>query len=58
MTTSGTTSFNPVRDKVIYGALRLCGAHNSANIPRPEQLQDTIDALDMMMKSWARKGKR
>ena len=56
MTTSGTTAFNPVRDKVIYGALRLCGAYNAANIPRPEQLQDAIDALDMMMKSWAMDG--
>ena len=56
MTTSGTTTWNPVRDKVIYGALRLCGAYNAANTPRAEQLQDAIDALDMMMKSWAMDG--
>jgi hypothetical protein len=56
MTTSGTFSWNPVRDKIIYGALRICGAYNAANIPRPEQLADAIDALDMMMKSWAMDG--
>ena len=56
MTTSGTTAWNPARDKVIYGALRLCGAYNAANIPRPEQLTDATDALDMMLKSWAMDG--
>jgi hypothetical protein len=56
LTTSGTTSWNPIRDKVIYGALRICGAYNAANIPRPEQLSDATDALDMMLKSWAMDG--
>ena len=55
-TTSGTAAWNPVRDKVIYGALRLCGAYNAANTPRPEQISDAIDALDMMLKSWAMDG--
>ena len=56
MTTSGTVSWNPVRDKVVYGALRVCGAYNAANIPRAEQMADAIDALDMMLKSWAMDG--
>lgn len=54
--TSGTVSWNPSRDKVIYGALRLCGAYNAANTPRAEQVADAIDALDMMLKSWAMDG--
>ena len=56
MTTSGTTAWNPVRDKIIYGALRIVGAYNAANIPRAEQVQDAIDALDMLLKSWQTEG--
>jgi hypothetical protein len=41
---------------VVYGALRICGAYNAANIPRAEQVTDAIDALDMMLKSWAMDG--
>ena len=52
MTTSGTVTYDPVRDVVINGALRLCGAYNAANSPRPEQVQHAIEACDMMLNSW------
>ncbi len=56
MTTSGTTAWNPVRDKVVYGALRLVGAYSAHTLPRAGQVQDAIDALDMMLKSWQTEG--
>lgn len=56
MTTSGTTAWNPVRDKVVYGALRLVGAYSAHSLPRSQQVLDTIDALDMMLKSWQTEG--
>lgn len=53
MTTSGTTTFNPTRDQIVYGALRLLGAYTAnGNTPRPEQVSDSVEALDMMLKSW------
>jgi hypothetical protein len=56
MTTSGTATWNPVRDKVVYGALRLCGKYGANGIPRAEDVSDAIDALDMMLKSWVDEG--
>lgn len=56
MTTSGTATYNPLRDKVIYGALRLCGAYPAHSVPRVEQIEDAKDALDMMLKGWSMEG--
>lgn len=56
MTTSGTATYNPVRDKIVYGALRLNGAYSAHNIPRASQVIDAIDALDMMFKAWQMDG--
>lgn len=52
MTTSGSTSFNPVRDQIIKGALRIVGAYASTDNPRPEQIADALETLNMMLKSW------
>lgn len=57
MATSGTTTAgNPVRDKIVHGALRMVGAYHAADNPRPEQVNDAVDALDMMLKSWQMDG--
>jgi hypothetical protein len=52
MATSGVTTFNPVRDQIVNGALRLVGAYASTDSPRPEQSRDALEALNMMLKSW------
>ena len=52
MSTSGSTSFNPVRDQIINRALRLVGAYASTDSPRPEQSRDASETLNMMLKSW------
>lgn len=52
MTTSGSYSFNPVRDQIVNGALRLVGAYASTDTPRPEQSRDALETLNMMLKSW------
>jgi hypothetical protein len=56
MTTSGTTTFNPTRNQIIYGALRLVGAYEAGNQPRSIQVVNAAEALDMMLKSWQRDG--
>ncbi len=52
MTTSGTSSWNPARDVVIKRALRMVGAYASSGNPRPEQINDANDVLNMMLKEW------
>ena len=52
MSTSGSTSFNPVRDQIVNRALRLVGAYASTDSPRPEQSRDASETLNMMLKSW------
>lgn len=56
MTTSGETDFDPVRDIVIKGALRLVGAFPSTGLPRPEQIEDAQHVLNMMIKAWQIQG--
>lgn len=56
MTTSGTTTFNPIRTQVVYGALRLVGAYEAGNQPRAVQVANAVEALDMLLKSWQRDG--
>lgn len=56
MTTSGTATFNPVRDQIVNGALRLVGAYNSTDQPRPEQTADALEALNMLLKSFQVEG--
>lgn len=56
MTTSGVNTFNPVRDEITKSALRLVGAYNSTDEPRPEQLNDANLALNLLLKSWQVQG--
>jgi hypothetical protein len=52
MTTSGSTSNDPVRDIVVKKALRLVGAYATMAKPVGDQIDDAIEALNMMIKSW------
>lgn len=54
MTTSGTTTWNPVRDKILKRILRLVHAYPATSNPRPEQLIDALDALNSFLKSLQR----
>lgn len=54
--TSGTSTYNPSRDVVIRRALRMVGAYASTSQPRPEQLNDASDVLNMMLKGWQMDG--
>lgn len=56
MTTSGAVIFNPTITQVVYGALRMVGAYASGDNPRPEQISDAKEALDMMLKGWQMDG--
>lgn len=56
MTTSGTNSLNPVRDTLVKAALRLVGAYASTDEPRPEQMVDALEAMNIMLKSWQVEG--
>lgn len=50
--TSDVTSFNPTTYEVIKAALRGVGAYASTDQPRPEQIEDALFALNVMLKSW------
>jgi hypothetical protein len=52
MTTSSVTTWNPVRDKILKKSLRLVHAYASNDEPRPEQLIDALETMNMMLKSW------
>lgn len=56
MTTSGVTSYNPVMSQVLYRALRMVGAYASTDSPRPEQVTDALDTLNMLIKSLQTEG--
>ncbi len=50
------TTFFPVRDVVIRGALRLVNAYASTGNPAPDQMADATEACNMMLKSWQVEG--
>jgi hypothetical protein len=56
VTTSGTTTFSATVNQIIYGALRIVGAYAVGSNPRPEQVSNAKEALDMMLKSWQMDG--
>ena len=56
MTTSGSTVYNPVLNEVINRAMRMVGGYSSGNTPRPEQQQDALSILNMMLKAWQADG--
>jgi len=56
MTVSGTTILNPTTNKLINRSLRMVGAYAASSTPRPEQVNDALDVLNMMLKSWQTDG--
>lgn len=56
MTTSGTSTFNPVRDQIIRRAGRQVNAWASGEIPSAQAVQDWSDALNAMTKEWQATG--
>jgi hypothetical protein len=58
MTTSNVQTLNPVRDTIIKRSLRLVHAYAANDEPRPEQLIDARETLNMMLKAWQMDGLR
>jgi hypothetical protein len=56
MTTSNSSTFNPVRDTIIKGALRLVNAYASTGNPSPDQINDALESLNLILKSWQVEG--
>lgn len=52
MTTSGTTQLEPVTSQIVNRALRMVGAYAVGAGPRPEQVNDAVFVLNLMLKSW------
>ncbi len=50
MATSGVYTFNRNRDQIIIAALRLVGAVETGQPVAPEQIQDTAEALNILIK--------
>jgi hypothetical protein len=58
MTTSNVQTFNPARDTILKRSLRLVHAYAANDEPRPEQLIDARETMNMMLKSWQMDGLR
>ena len=56
MTTSGTTSYQATRDKIIEGALRIVGAVAQGETPTATQYTECNDALNMLVKALIAQG--
>lgn len=51
-----TNTFTLNKDAIARASLRLVNAFNSGDNPRPEQMTDAIEALNIMLKSWQVEG--
>jgi hypothetical protein len=56
MAVTGTSTFTVTRDDVIKAALRNLGALGSGETPSTEDYTNCSQALNIMIKSWAKKG--
>jgi hypothetical protein len=56
MATSGTNTFTVDRDEVISAALRVLGVIGVGETPIAEDYTNCSEALNIMIKSWAKKG--
>lgn len=54
--TSNISSFNPTTFDIVKTALRRVGAYASTDQPRPEQIEDALLALNIMLKAWQVEG--
>lgn len=56
MTTSGSTDYNRTAIQIIRGAMRKIGALGEGETPSAEQIQNAMEALNLMAKQWQAKG--
>src|SRR3972149_3608816 len=56
MTTSGTSTFSVTRDEIIKSSLRTLGVIGVGETPITEDYTNCSEALNIMIKSWAKKG--
>lgn len=56
MATSGTTNFSVTRDDVVKACLRVLGVIGVGETPITEDYTNCSEALNIMIKSWAKKG--
>lgn len=56
MATSGTTTFNLTRNELVKSALRLINAYASGEEPEPSEIDDTVEAGNIMIKAWQSEG--
>ncbi len=51
MATSGSTNYNRTAQQLIKSSLRLLGVIRSSEEPSPSEMQDSLEALEMMIKT-------
>jgi len=56
MATSGVTSYSVSRDQVIKSSLRLLKVIGEGEDPSSTMLSDCVEALNIMVKSWVKRG--
>lgn len=56
MSVSGVTQLSLTTNKLINRSLRMVGAYAATSSPRPEQVNDALDILNMMLKAWQTDG--
>jgi len=56
MSTSGTYNFSLTRDSICKAALRITGVIGKGEEPSQEDLDETVEALNVILKSWAISG--
>ncbi len=56
MSTSGSTNFNVTRDEIITGALRILGVIGEGQSATAQQISDSAEALNYLIKAWENQG--
>jgi hypothetical protein len=56
MPVTGTNNFTVTRNEIIEAALRALNVYGAGESPNPEDYQNCSQALNLMIKSWAKKG--
>lgn len=56
MTTSGSVDYNRTATQIVNRAMRLMGVLSQEETPTAAELADGLEALNMMIKSWAAQG--
>ncbi len=58
MATSGSTNFDLTRNQIIRAALRKVGAYDKGDSPEQADVNDAVETLNVLVKSWQNKGVR